>query len=1514
MAMQMLLGWGAKDSTLLLNTRFKEVFKKGFATGGVITTSGSTLEATVSPFVLVTSDGCVATSDASVTLPIGDGVKTYIVVRARYRTNNSPILVVQALSAAAFGSDPEAQWLHVVATLDLTTGTPHSFPPASSVSYTERDEIDQQGRSFWRDPVPTLGDLPQTRNRHGDTRLVTDTGSLHWWNENTSVWEIFDEVPLTHHRQTEHSNGLVARSVSTSLQPGVTGTNVTVQAVPAGSGYTVDGRFVAAPSSAQSIAASTAGSNRGIIQLGYDQNGASTLNYRVGRDADALDLSGARLLDISDGHPLGTFSLVYDPARGFSWGGGEPAYSPGVGLPFKLKNSAGTHWISISFTGAFPVIAVSDNYIVNASLKDNTHFLVGHWFWDGSSVLVLGADKRVWGNLGYKEMSSDFKRDIINAVVIGDSRRDGVISGGELINDLGSLSARIVGPIVAVVGGTRFVVDGAFSGAAFPPSAITSLFISQSGVLTQAAGFPSDGSPYAAIADVTTNGSNITTIDDRRYAVMVAGNHEGSVSVVMGKDSSFASRNHYTENKRVFETRGPVGDVENTLLSTGILEAIDGELRSGGPLNINDGTNDNLVNSVAYPAIANVLPGASAPSLVEAIVAAGEVASSGVGVVSSSDFAVSTSGLNITLSAGVAYTFAGMKLRTTTNTVLAVGAIAPNTTAYVYLNSLTKAFVVSTTKPTWKRDIVMAVFQHNGAVVNNIVDTRPLCDGTKMGSSISIGFDTGNFQGALALRSAVAFICAYTTAGVVSLPPAEIVVVGDNTGVRAEQNTVDLGAFYGTNLDTLSFRGSASHDSNSIYWGASGVATSTPLFNLRGLVSKFKVRDLEFVYAGDGSASDNLSWVKDPNRFDYNNVEWKVLDSSTGFGLRHLQWRSLAYNNFREPSKITNCNIRAVSGTPSVFHYTAASNERITLDTTTIAQYAPAFESAAASLFQSTVACTVSVSAVNCALEASNTWFNFASTSSSRVVINGGELLAYGNAGVMGANVSIDVVNAKVTLQNDVANSLLNLAGVSRFEGVDTVLSGTGNSVIVEGAVTTRFNACDLDVQGRFRSIDNSTFRTQTEIQPATTSTGITQITASTISRVGGGRILNVASGQTCVISASTLTYTGALADDPGTPAISIGGLLRAEGARLIMSNRTSPALSLGTNGNVVWRGGAVSTSGGRVTEGTPTSSPSLDLETSGILFDSVEFFVGHIPDVSGVESYAFSMGAPGTPGSATTTWFNFFRMTNCRARFDTPYWFGIYQTSKVEVDVNRITAAASNNVITSANQGESRIVLGDGTAVSANVSVGALFQQLGSFSNNTVNCTRTDNVGLAKLQVAVQCFHSIKTDNNTVLCLSAGTAVDTLPREVALLITPHFQGVTSRFASIVSTSGNKLIVFTNIAAQTQSATSELRFLGGLGGGANTAGSLALNNNTLVAHCSNTAGSGTTTVNLDASLAVAAIAQADNNTGRAHPNATACQIRVPTQANTYAGTSNLLNDGAGTGTVSGTFVEPNTAV
>jgi len=587
MALKMALRWKNPDASSDINLRYKDVFNKGFVSGGDINPSGISLQVDVTPFVLVNFDGAVVVSDATETLNVTDGQINYVVCRARYRLLDSPILQMQVLTEAAYLADPELDWLHVVAVVDLSVGGPYAFVPANRVFYENRDEIDKQGRATWREPVASFGTLPTDRNRDGDVRLTLDTGSLYWWKEATSTWEIFDEVPLQNHRDREHVNGITGDSSATTLEPDVAGTDMTIAAVPAGSGYTVDGRYVTAPAGLTTISAASVGAVRGLIQVAFDLNGNSTENFRVQKSADVLDISAARIVNISDGHPLGTFTLLFSTGPNqLTWAGGPPV-SVTTGNTYRLYASDMLNWIDVSLVGALPGIAASDNYDVNASLSTDSTFLVGYWFWDGAAILQLGADKRTFGNLGYENLSDDLKNQYLHPRW-DDLRGSMVYSGGD-VTDLGGLSARISGPIIAYINGVRYEVAGNYTGAALSPSTTNYIYINSAGALTIGTTAPTGD--VATIAQVVTGVGTISSITDTRDPQLILGNATREAKIQFGSGGRNLSWNVDSpspgQDLIALEKGGSQAgvrlDIGRLKIGTGITApAADGDVRASG--------------------------------------------------------------------------------------------------------------------------------------------------------------------------------------------------------------------------------------------------------------------------------------------------------------------------------------------------------------------------------------------------------------------------------------------------------------------------------------------------------------------------------------------------------------------------------------------------------------------------------------------------------------------------------------------------------------------------------------------------------------------------------------------------------------------------------------------------------------------------------------------------------------------------------------------------------------------
>ncbi|HUV39598.1 MAG TPA: hypothetical protein VMY39_08275, partial [Planctomycetota bacterium] len=545
MALKMALRWKNPDSSADINLRTKDVFAKGFVTGGNIVPSLISLQVVVEPFVLVNFDGAVVVSDANETLAVIDGQINYVVCRARFREGDSAIATMQVLTEAQYLADAEINHLHVVGVVDLSLGGPYAFPPLARVFYENRHILDQQSRTAWREPVATFGALPTGSanfNRDGDVRLTLDTGSLYFWNESLGIWDIFDEVPLQTHRDFEHTNGITGSSAATTLQPDINGTDMRINPVPAGSGYTANGRFLTSPLVITDISAAGVGALRGLIQVAFDETGATVSNYRVQKSADILDIAYARIIGISDDHPLGAFSLVYDNIGGtLAWSGGPPVVAT-TGNAVRLPDATGVNWIDMDLVGAAPGGLVSDNYDVNSNLKNDDHLLVGQWYWDGAATLALGTDKREFGNLGNPELSDDFKDKEFHPR--WEDLRGNMIYSGGTTTDLGGFNARVQGPIISYIEGVRYEVAGAYNGVAVTAGtvmipAINYIYVNSAGALTVSTTNPATGtSAYATVSQVTTNNVGITAIADQRDPQLIVGQATRDARLIMSGSGS----------------------------------------------------------------------------------------------------------------------------------------------------------------------------------------------------------------------------------------------------------------------------------------------------------------------------------------------------------------------------------------------------------------------------------------------------------------------------------------------------------------------------------------------------------------------------------------------------------------------------------------------------------------------------------------------------------------------------------------------------------------------------------------------------------------------------------------------------------------------------------------------------------------------------------------------------------------------------------------------------------------
>lgn len=637
MTLSMQLRWKAPDSSTSVNLRFRDVIAKGFlpeapsvpfvvpGLGAEIVPVPFVLQVTVSPFVLVNYDGAVVISDTAITPTpnVTSGQINYVVCRARYRLMDSPILQMQVLTQAAYLADPELPWLHVAGVVDLSSGGPYATVPLSRIFYEARDAIDEQTRSSWREPVATSGLLPRgpaNHNRQGDVRLVTDTGSFYWWNEVADDWEVFDEVPVIVHRDYEHTNGITGDSAAGTLLPGVTGagalSELTVAAVAAGSAYTVNGRLLQSPGAPYTSGTLGAFSSRGLIRLEIDDVGVLTPSYRAFSGTSNVDF--ARIVNMSDTHPAGAFSLLFTVIGStLTWDNGPPVVvvvAPSGARRHRLYRPNGVDWIEIQVltTPAAPGANISDAYTVNAPTDFETRFLVGYWFWDGSGVkpLIVGQDKRRFGNLGFPQMATEFK-DTQFYPPETELRGNMVYSGGTCTS-LAGLNLQILGPIVSYIRGKRFETAGFFNGTTLlnnQPNIY--IYVDEQGVLqisitNPATVFDAAGRPlqFATVARVTTAGGVITVVDDERDPQLIVGAASRNVRVKLTPTDVL--RYEVATKQAVLESNASTA---GTKFKSGTAELTDGTLNmvagaggvvtgSGGSLNLATGVFNGPVGTI----------------------------------------------------------------------------------------------------------------------------------------------------------------------------------------------------------------------------------------------------------------------------------------------------------------------------------------------------------------------------------------------------------------------------------------------------------------------------------------------------------------------------------------------------------------------------------------------------------------------------------------------------------------------------------------------------------------------------------------------------------------------------------------------------------------------------------------------------------------------------------------------------------------------------------------------------
>ena len=158
MAVQAIFEFKNADSTLDLNNRFNGLFSRGIFYGGTVS-PGSGLSISISPFFAVSYDGMVLREESvSTTLTVSAGIKSYIVLRAKYSGSEVPTLSFESIGSSAYLIDPDKNYLIVFATVTLAASV--TSVVVGNIKTSERDIIDKIVMKGNINEVEVMGHIP----------------------------------------------------------------------------------------------------------------------------------------------------------------------------------------------------------------------------------------------------------------------------------------------------------------------------------------------------------------------------------------------------------------------------------------------------------------------------------------------------------------------------------------------------------------------------------------------------------------------------------------------------------------------------------------------------------------------------------------------------------------------------------------------------------------------------------------------------------------------------------------------------------------------------------------------------------------------------------------------------------------------------------------------------------------------------------------------------------------------------------------------------------------------------------------------------------------------------------------------------------------------------------------------------------------------------------------------------------------------------------------------------------
>lgn len=216
MALSAIFRFENLDSTSDLNSLYDGLFKKGIYEGGSIVQSTSTSIA-ISEFKAISDDGMHIISDSIINLSIpSTGTKYFIVCKAKYVYDDSPIITMSLKTESALSADAEKNYYIKLGSVTLNGVS------ASINLNDDRDELSVLGRNPYKgifDDAETLESETSGKCQEGDWAVVSadsNNESVQIYIYSSGVWGGTGNAKILSTSYNQHIQNAGAENVNIS--------------------------------------------------------------------------------------------------------------------------------------------------------------------------------------------------------------------------------------------------------------------------------------------------------------------------------------------------------------------------------------------------------------------------------------------------------------------------------------------------------------------------------------------------------------------------------------------------------------------------------------------------------------------------------------------------------------------------------------------------------------------------------------------------------------------------------------------------------------------------------------------------------------------------------------------------------------------------------------------------------------------------------------------------------------------------------------------------------------------------------------------------------------------------------------------------------------------------------------------------------------------------------------------------------------------------------------------------